>query len=346
MTVLAGRRAVAGVGAALLSIGFMTGAAQAACGNNALGVSRTITIDATGGKLYGGLQYDAGALLKDGEVILTFDDGPLRRHTRQVLKALRSHCTKATFFMVGRMAVADPAMVREVANAGHTIANHTWSHKNLHQRSARRAGGEIELGISAVRIAAKEPISPFFRFPYLADPNSMIAYGKSRDLAIFSIDIDSNDYKTKSSGRVYSNIMKQLRARRKGIMLFHDIQPSTAGAMQRLLDTMQREGFKIVHVVSKSPVKTLSDFDKQAQALHAKRRTVATAGSINSGNYESAARPRRQSRSSSGSENTKVAAVKAPEQRTNPFANSAKPVVRSKSRPGPKSDWRRAIWGN
>ena len=63
------------------------------------------------GKLYGGLQYKADDLLKDGEVILTFDDGPLRRYTRRVLKALASHCTKGTFFMVGRMAVADPAMV-------------------------------------------------------------------------------------------------------------------------------------------------------------------------------------------------------------------------------------------
>ena len=200
-----GNRLITGMSVALLSTGAVAGAAEAACGSQTLGVSRTITIDTAGGKLYGGLQYDPSNLLRDGEVILTFDDGPLRRYTRKVLKALASHCTKATFFMVGRMAVADPAMVREVANSGHTIANHTWSHKNLQKRSARRAGGEIELGISAVRIAAKAPISPFFRFPYLADPNAMIAYGKSRNLAIFSIDIDSYDYKTKSRARLFQH---------------------------------------------------------------------------------------------------------------------------------------------
>lgn len=346
MILLSGKTSIAGVGAALLSIGIMTGAAQAACGSNSLGVSRTITIDTTGGKLYGGLQYSPGQLLKDREVILTFDDGPLRRHTRRVLKALTSHCTKATFFMVGRMAVADPAMVREVAAAGHTIASHTWSHKNLHKRSARRAGGEIELGISAVRIAAKTPISPFFRFPYLADPNSMIAYGKSRNLAIFSIDIDAYDYKTKSSERVYSNIMKQLRTRRKGIMLFHDIQRSTAGAMQRLLDTMQREGYKIVHVVSKTPVKTIADFDVQAQALHSKRRTVATASAISGGDYERAARSNRPRRKTSKG-NTKVAAVKPPEPQTNPFSSSArKTAPRRRTHTRPKPDWRTSIWGN
>lgn len=339
-----GNRLITGMSVALLSTGAVAGAAEAACGSQTLGVSRTITIDTTGGKLYGGLQYNPSNLLRDGEVILTFDDGPLRRYTRKVLKALASHCTKATFFMVGRMAVADPAMVREVANSGHTIANHTWSHKNLQKRSARRAGGEIELGISAVRIAAKAPISPFFRFPYLADPNAMIAYGKSRNLAIFSIDIDSYDYKTKSAGRVYSNIMKQLRARRKGIMLFHDIQQSSAGAMQRVLDTMQREGFKIVHVVSKTPVETLTDFDEQAQVLHSKRRTVARANAINGGAYENARRRLRQR--TPASDDTRVAAIKSPDAGVNPLSNRTRAIAQPRLRPRPKEDWRSTVWGN
>ena len=344
--ILLRNRLVFGLSAALLSLGAAAGTAQAACGDQTLGVSRTITIDATGGKLYGGLQYDSGNLLRDGEVILTFDDGPLRRHTRRVLKALDSHCTKGTFFMVGRMAVADPAMVREVANAGHTIAHHTWSHKNLLRRNARRAGGEIELGISAVRIAAKAPTSPFFRFPYLGDPGSMIAYGKSRNLAIFSIDIDSYDYKTKSGAKVFSNIMRQLRSRRKGIMLFHDIQPSTASAMQRILDTMQREGFKIVHVVSKTPVETLTDFDDQAQILHSKRRTVARAAAIKGGPFENARRSQRP-RSKAKDDDTKVAAVKKQKEATNPFSTDrTRALAQPRLRPPPEKDWRESIWSN
>ena len=90
----------------------------------------------------------------------------------------------------------------------------------------------------------------------------VMAYGKSRNLAIYSIDIDSYDYKTKSPDRVHSNIMGQLRSRGKGIMLFHDIQFSTAAAIQRVLDTLQRDGYKIVHIVAKSPVKTLPGFDE------------------------------------------------------------------------------------
>ena len=174
----------------------------------------------------------------------------------------------------------------------------------------------------------------------------MIAYGKSRNLAIFSIDIDSYDYKTKSGAKVFSNIMRQLRSRRKGIMLFHDIQQSTASAMQRILDTMQREGFKIVHVVSKSPVETLTEFDEQAQLLHSKRRTVARAAAIKGGPFENAPRSRRQR--NKAEDDTKVAAAKEQEEATNPFSppNRTRALAQPRLRPRAEKDWRESIWSN
>lgn len=330
-----------------LAVACFVGPAQAACtaDDSVLGVSRTITIDTTGGKLYGGLQYGSSDLLQDKEVVLTFDDGPLRRYTRKVVEALDAHCTKATFFMVGRMAVSDPAMVREVEAAGHTIATHTWSHRNLGRRSARKAGGEIELGISAVQEAATKPVTPFFRFPYLSDPNSMLAYAKERNLGVFSIDIDSNDYRTRQAEKVYSTIMRQLRERRKGIMLFHDIQRSTAFAMKRLLDTLHREGYKVVHIVAKSPVETLAAYNETAKALHAKRRTQVAAAPIGGGDYESAAvsRPRLKARSKPAKQTQVVLNSKKadPVAALRPTAQP-QPTVRA----APKKDWRRAIWGN
>ena len=90
-----------------------------------LGISRVIEVDTTGGPMFGRSPPGAFDVLGDREVILTFDDGPLRPYTAKVLEALDAHCTKATFFMVGRMAVADPAMVKEVAKHGHTIGAHT-----------------------------------------------------------------------------------------------------------------------------------------------------------------------------------------------------------------------------
>src|SRR5262245_28201006 len=101
--------------------------AQEACtpGPDALGVSRVAEIDTRAGPRFV-FQYKEQDILADGEVVLTFDDGPLRVYTKPVLEALAAHCTKATFFLVGRMAVADPEMVREYARLGHTVGIHTW----------------------------------------------------------------------------------------------------------------------------------------------------------------------------------------------------------------------------
>ena len=237
-----------------------------------LGVSRTITIDTSGGLLHGSVQYKTASLLREGEVVLTFDDGPLRPTTRKVLAALRDHCTKATFFMVGSMAVANPAMVREVADAGHTIASHTWSHKNLQRWSDGRGKAEIELGISTIQYALGKPIAPFFRFPYLADPKAMITYNQQRNIAVFSIDIDSRDFRTRSGSQMRYTVMRHLRSRRKGIILLHDIQISTARGIQSLLDELYFEGYEIVHFEASNTIPTIPAYDRQAVKLHTKQR--------------------------------------------------------------------------
>lgn len=240
----------------------------------ALGVSRTIEVDAARGPRFGHQQYKDLTILKDREVILTFDDGPLRPYTRPVLDALDAHCTRAMFFMVGRMAAGDPEMVREVARRGHTIANHTWSHRNMRTAGAGQQRQEIELGISMVQRTAGVPITPFFRFPYLSDPQGAQQYLAGRNIAMFSIEVDSNDYRTKDPQVVHRNVMNQLTAQGKGIILFHDIQPSTAGALRRLLDDLAVQQFKVVHVVSKTPVVTLPEFDAMADRELAKRRSI------------------------------------------------------------------------
>ena len=77
---------------------------------DAIGLSRIVEIDATGGPQFGHSAYYKGVdFLQDGEVVLTFDDGPLSRYTRPILDVLDRQCTRATFFSVGRMALSDPA---------------------------------------------------------------------------------------------------------------------------------------------------------------------------------------------------------------------------------------------
>jgi peptidoglycan/xylan/chitin deacetylase (PgdA/CDA1 family) len=254
-------------------------AAHCGPGADVLGVSRVVEIDTTTGPEFGEQYHKTEPkFLEPGEVVLTFDDGPMRRYTLPILDALDEQCVKATFFSVGRMAIADPATLREVARRGHTIGTHTWSHKNLASLSAAAMKREFELGLSAVAAAAGTPIAPFFRFPYLAHGKSSRDYIRSRGIGTFGIHVDSKDFRTKNPGVVLRNVLSQLEHTKKGILLFHDIQPSTAGALSSLLEELKARGFKVVHMVPKDAPITLPEYDAIAEkALKAK--SVAAASS-------------------------------------------------------------------
>ena len=226
-----------------------------------LGLSRIVEIDSTDGPQFGANHGATTDFLKDGEVVLTFDDGPLRHNTRNVLKALADHCTKATFFMVGRMAAADPAMVKEVAEAGHSVGSHTWSHKNLRANSFAKGEQDFEMGVSAVNRALGKEATPFFRFPYLGDNRQIGEHLKTRHMSAWWVDVDSKDYLTRDPNVMVRRVMSTLAVKRKGIILMHDIQRSTAGGIRMLLDQLHDKGFKVVHIVPKATVQSLAEYD-------------------------------------------------------------------------------------
>jgi peptidoglycan/xylan/chitin deacetylase (PgdA/CDA1 family) len=249
--------------------------AQEACGPEKMGVARTANIDAAGGAHFGA-QYQSGkvkrkALLAEREVVLTFDDGPSRAHTRPILETLAAHCTKATFFMVGRMALSYPDLVKEVAARGHTVATHTWSHARLDNVAADKMQAEIELGFSAVQMALGRPISPFFRFPYLRDTAASLAHLDARHMAAFSIDIDSRDFETRDAAALHKRVIADVTGRRKGIILFHDIHASTAQALPLILADLKSLGFRVVHLAAKTGATTVGEYDKLAQQEAARR---------------------------------------------------------------------------
>ncbi len=229
-----------------------------------LGLSRVVEVDTAGGPVFGG-SHKGNNFLRAGEIVLTFDDGPMRAYTRPVLKALAAHCTKATFFMVGRMAAADPAMVKEVAAAGHTIGSHTWSHQNLKALGLLKGRQEFELGMSAVSKAAGAPIAPFFRFPFLGDSRLVREHAKTRNVATFFIDVDSKDFRTRDPKEVHARILSELAQQGRGIILMHDIQPSTAKAIGGLLSALHDKGYKVVHMVPKGVLDTVANFDSRAE---------------------------------------------------------------------------------
>ena len=98
---------------------------------NALGVSRVVEIDTSGGPGFGWEHFKIYDFLRDREVVLTFDDGPWPGNTPAVLRALADHCTKAIFFPIGKHASYYPEILKQVLAAGHTVGSHTWAHKDL-----------------------------------------------------------------------------------------------------------------------------------------------------------------------------------------------------------------------
>jgi peptidoglycan-N-acetylglucosamine deacetylase len=221
-----------------------------------LGVSRVAEVDTKGGGVYGD-QYPPQHMLKKGEVVLTFDDGPHPTYTKEILAALKAQCTKATFFNVGEMVKQYPDVAREVQAEGHTIGTHTWTHPNLGARSLERAKREIESTIATENALLPNGVAPFFRFPYLSDPKRVRDYLAGRNIAVFGIDVDSSDYRTKSPDKLTDNVLKGLVKTGGGIILFHDIHKVTAEALPNVLEELKRHGFHVVQLVPKSQIEVV-----------------------------------------------------------------------------------------
>jgi peptidoglycan-N-acetylglucosamine deacetylase len=232
-------------------IGIGTSAADE-CPPGALGVSRTIAIDPNEHARVGSLQYGESLPLKDHEVVLTFDDGPLPPYTTRILETLASECVKATFFMVGRMVRGYPSIARRVYNEGHTVANHSQNHPfTFAKMTVDRAAQEIEDGHASLLSALGDPkaIAPFFRIPGLLRQDSVEQYLAAHGYMTWSVDFLADDWTHIKSREIARRAINRIEARGKGILLLHDIQPATALALPDILKELKARGFKIVHVV-------------------------------------------------------------------------------------------------
>jgi peptidoglycan/xylan/chitin deacetylase (PgdA/CDA1 family) len=98
-------------------------------------------------------------------VALTFDDGPSAKYTQQVLDVLAAHDARATFFLTGRESAERPELVKAIADAGHEIGNHSWSHERMVFKSPGRIAEEIEGTDKALRDAGYDG-ALHFRPPY------------------------------------------------------------------------------------------------------------------------------------------------------------------------------------
>lgn len=241
-------------------------AAKANCANpNALGVARVVQIDTTGGPGFGFEHFKQLDFLRDKEVVLTFDDGPWPVNTPSVLKTLAEECTKAIFFPIGKHATYYPEILKHVAAEGHTIGSHTWSHANLNNKKLTddQRKDEIEKGFSAVKWALGAAPSPFFRFPALQHPPAMVTYLGERNISMWSCDLDSFDFKSRTAQKIVDTVMSKLEKNGKGIILMHDFQKHTAEALPEIMKRLKAGGYKVVQVKAKAPMQTIAKYDEE-----------------------------------------------------------------------------------
>ncbi|MGY8638621.1 polysaccharide deacetylase family protein [Bradyrhizobium sp. 14AA] len=242
----------------VLCFGLLTAGAPAAhaadCPGHpdALGTSRTLVVDPREHPRIGTMQYRETLPLKDHEVVLTFDDGPLPKYSNQVLKMLDDECIKATFFIIGGQAKANPEGVRKLVAAGHTVGTHSMNHPLTFDRMPiEKFEPEINGGIEWTSAAMTDPskLAPFFRIPGLMRAEGVENYLISRGIQVWSADFPADDWRHVSSDRVYQLAMQRLEAKGKGILLLHDIQARTVAALPKIIRDLKARGYRIVHVV-------------------------------------------------------------------------------------------------
>jgi len=118
-----------------------------------------------------------------------------------------------------------------------------------------------------VHWAVGGPTAPYFRFPALRQPQELIDYLGKRNIAIFSADMDSFDFKMRKPEQVRQSVMAKLKKHGKGIVLMHDFQHATAEAAMDLLNDLKAGGYKVVFMKPKFPVTTIASYDEQILKL-------------------------------------------------------------------------------
>src|SRR5579863_540729 len=184
--------------------------------------------------------------LDDGPkvIALTIDDGPSPVYTPQVLRILEKYGVQATFSMVGENVSYYPAIAREVADAGHTIINHTWDHARLTALSASRQQAEIARATDAIHAATG--VQPrMFRAPYGIWSRETLAYCASERLVPLDWSVDPRDWSRPGVSEIVSTIMRTTRS--GSIILEHDgggNRSQTVAALKIVIPRLIGEGYR------------------------------------------------------------------------------------------------------
>jgi peptidoglycan/xylan/chitin deacetylase (PgdA/CDA1 family) len=182
-------------------------------------------------------------------VTLTFDDGPYPETTPKVLELLRKYDVRATFFVVGRYLLGESErakrsreVLKEVAEAGHLIGNHTQGHALLTQLTPEQIGAEIDLAARGIEmVTGKRPL--LFRPPYGQLDSAGMAAARARGLDLVLWSVEAHDMERSDTRQMLISMKTQLDFSRGGIVLLHDVRHSSVKLLEQLLVALRAAPF-------------------------------------------------------------------------------------------------------
>lgn len=190
------------------------------------------------------------------QLALTYDDGPNDPHTLRLLDVLAEQNVKATFFVIGRYVAQRPDILRRMAQEGHVIGNHTYSHPNLVFCSASRVALEIEDCRKAIGDAIGDQ-SKLFRPPFGGRRPAVLRVIREKGLLPIMWSITSYDWRASARAenierRVYRQISRDMR----NVILMHDgghrafgaDRGHTVASTRELIRHCKGEGYEFVTI--------------------------------------------------------------------------------------------------
>ena len=162
---------------------------------------------------------------RPGELALTFDDGPSATWTPRLLDLLAGHGVKATFFVLGKHAEAEPALVRRIVAEGHLVGNHSWSHPNLALTAASRVREEMIRTKQALEEISGVPVR-FFRPPFGARRPMVLRAAREYGMTPVLWNAMTTDWKEPSAEKIAARLGRKIdkleRHGRAANIVLHD----------------------------------------------------------------------------------------------------------------------------
>ncbi len=179
------------------------------------------------------------------KVAFTFDDGPFPVFTPELLDLLDHYHVHATFFVNGRHVVESPELALEIANRGHELANHTFSHVNLTKVDALEAVRELTATAEAVEKATGRKMD-LFRPP--GGQYNPVVLREAADAGYKTVlwTINTADYETSDRSLIVKRVLDHVHG--GDIILMHSGLQQTIEALPKILETLAAEGYEFVTV--------------------------------------------------------------------------------------------------